>query len=312
MDLGKLEYFLVQHNTWIVVNGPAAVWSRLGNISTVGSHDPTRRKNSYLWCCMILEQQNVIIMETPLQIFNQGIQNHSVHSVSGRSFVLTRRLKSWLKSTVDGLRPQTVLENLYNTIVPVEVSGHLITPPWKSDSVLIFCILLELGLAHLLEEFATNGTSDKSLPIDKHDLRVLVQNLSHEDDSLADRFFEIQWRYCAAVVDLDGIYEWQQEMVIPICFQSLIAEGRTAKVYEIAVPEDFIGQRLAHRFPHCRRYLDSALNICPGWVGQVLLNFPLWVQKLISEIVLSICVEDLRQMEYRPWEERNGNFPGNG
>lgn len=219
-------------------------------------------------------------METPLQIFNQGIQNHSIHSVSGRSFVLTRRLKSWLNSTVDSLRPQTVLESLYNTIVSIEVSGHLITPPWKSDSVLIFCILLELGLAHLLEGFTTNGTSDKSLPIDERDLCALTQNLGHEDDSLADRFFEIQWRYCAAVVDLDGIYEWQQGMVIPICFQNLIAEGRTAKVYEIAVPEDFIGQRLANDFPHCRRYLDSDLNICPGWVSRILSNFPLWAQEI--------------------------------
>jgi hypothetical protein len=31
VDLGKLEYFLVSHNTWNVANGSAAVWSRLGN-----------------------------------------------------------------------------------------------------------------------------------------------------------------------------------------------------------------------------------------------------------------------------------------
>jgi hypothetical protein len=229
---------------------------------------------------MILEQQNVIIMEIPLQSFNQEIQKHSIHSVSGRSFVLTRKLKSWLNSAVDGLRPQTVLESLYNSIVSIQGSGHLITPPWKSDSVLIFCILLELGLVHLLEEFATNGISDKSLPIDEHDLCALAQNLSHEDDSLADRFFEIQWRYCAPIFDLDGIYEWRQGTVIPICSQNLIAEGRTAKVYEIAVPEDFIGQRLAHEFPHCRRYLDSDLNIYPGWVSRILSNFPLWMQEI--------------------------------
>lgn len=212
-------------------------------------------------------------METLLQVFNEQIQKNSAYSVSGRSFVLTERLELWLNSIVDASEPLTMLEILFDAVFVNEALGNGITPPWQSDSVLIFCILIQLGVGNRLQEFVTNGISDKSLPIQEQDLRALAKDLGYVGEGFASNFFEMQWQYLPTTFDLDGVYEWSQERVIPICYQNSIAEGRTAKVYEVAIPEEFIGPKLAHAFPHCRRYLDSDSKINPGWVSQILTNF---------------------------------------
>lgn len=253
-------------------------------------------------------------METPLQIliFNEQIQKNSAYSVSGRSFVLTKRLKLWLNSIADTLEPLTMLEILFNTVVVNEASGNGITPPWQSDSVLIFCILIQLGVGNRLQEFVTNGISDKSLPFQEQDLHSLAKDLGHVGETFASKFFVMQWQYLPATLDLDRVYEWPQEKVIPICYQNLIAEGRTAKVYEVAIPEDFIGPNLAHAFPRCRRYLDSDSSINPGWVSQTLICFAFMSARInFPTQVLSICVENVQQVEYQARGERDGNFSEN-
>lgn len=203
-------------------------------------------------------------METPLQLLNLGIRNHSTISVSGRRFILTRRFKSWLSSIADGMGHQTLLERLFfNTVGTNNISGSLAIPPWHSNSVLVFCILLQLGVAHHLQDLSTSGISDSLLPLEKGDLRAL-KSLGILDEKLADEFFEMQWQFCVATLELDQDHEWPPEMILPICAQNLIAQGRTAEVFEVAIPEDFIGENLAQAFPDCR-HEDS--DICPGWVS---------------------------------------------
>ncbi|PMD45721.1 hypothetical protein L207DRAFT_630123 [Hyaloscypha variabilis F] len=200
-------------------------------------------------------------METPVQIFHQWLERNTCLSVSGRRFILTKRLKLWLNSTFDTPEPETALESLFNTTIANEVAVASIIPPWNSDTVLIFCILLQLDRAHLLQEFVENRISDKSLPVDEQTLRALERKTGNTRESLADEFFEIQWQYCAVTFDLDRVYEWPEELIIPICSQNLIAEGRTAKLYEITIPEDFIGLGLAGAVPNFR-YEDP--EISPG------------------------------------------------
>ncbi len=204
-------------------------------------------------------------METPLQLLKLGIRTHSTLSVSGRRFILTRRFESWLNSIADGMGHQTVLERLFfNTVVTNNISGPLATPPWQSNSVLVFCILLQLSVAHHLQDLSTTGISDSVLPLEKHDLRALFKSLEILNEKLADEFFEMQWQFCVATLDLDQDHEWPPEMILPICAQNLIAQGRTAEVFEVAIPEDFIGENLAQAFPDCRH---EDQDICPGWVS---------------------------------------------
>jgi hypothetical protein len=204
-------------------------------------------------------------METPLQLLNLGIRNHSAISVSGRRFILTRRFNSWLNSLADGMGHQTVLERLFfNTVGTNNISGLLTTPPWQSNSVLVFCILLQLSVAHHLHDFSTSGISDSLLPLEKHNLRALFNSLEILIENLADEFFEIQWQFCAATLELDQDHEWPPQMILPFCIQNLIAQGRTARVFEVSIPEDFIGENLARAFPNCRQ---EDPEICPGWVS---------------------------------------------
>lgn len=205
-----------------------------------------------------------------MQLLNLGIPTHSTLSVSGRRFILTRRFKSWLNSIADDVGCQTVLERLFfNTFGTNNVSGPLATPPWQSDSVLVFCILLQLGVAHHLQDLSTAGISDSVLPLEKHDLRALFKSLEILNQKLADEFFETQWKFCAATLELDQDHEWPPEMIFPICAQNLIAVGRTAEVFEVAIPEDFVGKNLSQAFPNCRH---EDPDICPGWVRSIPIN----------------------------------------
>jgi hypothetical protein len=79
--------------------------------------------------------------------------------------------------------------------------------------------------------------------------------------------------------------------IVPICRQKLIAQGRTASVYEVAIPEDFIGKRLRHAFL-TSRYKDP--EISTSWVSQILPSSPEVAQtNLIAQIVLSIRTENV-------------------
>lgn len=204
-------------------------------------------------------------METPLQLLNLGIRTHSTLSVSGRRFILTGRFKSWLNSIADGIGRHTVLERLFfNTVGTNNISSPLATPPWQSNSILVFCILLQLSAAHHLQDLSTSGISDSLLPLEKNDLRALFKSLEILDEKLTDGFFEMQWQFCVATLELDQDHEWPPEMILPICAQNLIAQGRTAEVFEVAIPEDFIGENLAQAFSNCR---DEDPDICSGWVS---------------------------------------------
>ena len=229
--------------------------------------------------------------ERHIHLFNQWIQTHTVRAVSGKSFVLTEQLKLWLNSRIDGLGTKNVLASLFDTVVVSKLSKNQTIPPLKANSVLVFCILLELGLGHLLTSFTSNGISDASLPIKEQDLRSLSWNLGVGETKLTVDFFEMQWRFCPAMFELDGCDEWPPGTIVPICRQNLIAQGRTANVYEVAIPEDFIGKRLRHIFL-ASRYKDP--EISASWVSQMLPSSPAAAQtNLIAQVVLSIRTEDI-------------------
>jgi hypothetical protein len=173
--------------------------------------------------------------------------------VSGKNFVLTEQLKIWLNTRIDGLGTKTLLESCFDAVVASR--GGSEDPALLSlvpNIALVFCILLELGLGRLIVSFISHGISDDSIPISVEDLRILSTDLRVSETKLTIDFFEMQWRFCPVVFELDMDGEWLPEMIVPICSQNLIAEGRTARVYEVSIPEDFVGTRLRQALPTSR------------------------------------------------------------
>lgn len=197
-------------------------------------------------------------------VLAEWIQSHTIRTVSGKSFVLTEQLKIWLNARSDGRDTKTPLEIFFDAVVASAGSEDQTMLSIMPNAALVFCILLELGLGKLIVSFTRHGISDKSIPIQLQDLRNLSRVLGVSETKLAADFFEMQWRFCPAVFELDMDGEWLPEMILPICSQNLIAEGRTARVYEVSIPEDFVGTRLRQTLPSSR-YED--LQSPAGWVS---------------------------------------------
>jgi len=192
---------------------------------------------------------------------NEVIQTYTIQAVSGKSFILTERLKVWLSSRCEGLGSKTHLENIFDSIFRSKSAESQEFFSLEQNSVLI-CILLQIGLGHLIASFKNYGISDESLPISREELTSISSKLEVSQTKVVVDFFEFQWRFHPAVFELERDEQWPVEMVIPIYRQTLIAEGRTAKVYEISIPEDFVGPRLRRAAP-TSRYKDPDV----GWVS---------------------------------------------
>jgi hypothetical protein len=63
-------------------------------------------------------------------------------------------------------------------------------------------------------------------------------------DLAARKFYNRQWAFSPATFDLHLGQEWAKNRVIPICNKEEINVGGTAKVYQIEVQEEFVGEQL--------------------------------------------------------------------
>lgn len=65
-------------------------------------------------------------------------------------------------------------------------------------------------------------------------------------DQRATDFDNIQWRFCPAQFDLDMGREFWKNRILPICSRQPInlTKGGTAKLWQIAVLEEFVGKEL--------------------------------------------------------------------
>jgi hypothetical protein len=183
----------------------------------------------------------------------EWIQIHTLRSVSGKSFVLTEQLKAWLASKPNGPDAQNLLGSLFDAVRIHRGSEIKTAPSVPENFALVFCILLEHRLEDYLDGLTSHGITNNSLPVSISDLRDLATDLGISETKLTVDFYEMQWRFRPAVFELDMDEEWPPEMIVPICSQVLIAEGRTARVYEVSIPEEFIGKRLRQVMSAARR-----------------------------------------------------------
>ncbi|CAO2655474.1 Nn.00g105380.m01.CDS01 [Neocucurbitaria sp. VM-36] len=168
----------------------------------------------------------------------------------GRSYVLVEKLQKWMRDT-----SLTKLGN--NFVTNTDLLAHAaysdrdfppIVPSRISDAgadccLIVFSILLDLELGHLIDLFSKKMIVDRRLPEDLLSLKKKLQSLP-DGEHVAERFNQRQWKFCPAIFSLNMENEYFEDRIIPICRKTSLNSGGTAHVWQIVVQEEFVDRKL--------------------------------------------------------------------
>ena len=199
-----------------------------------------------------------------LREFKDVLRDCTVEALCGRSCIRVAKLTRWLESDAQpGVsRVEILLDYAYRKSTSP-------TPPLRSDDVckgedscaLVFSILLELDQGELIDLFENRGLCDKRLPIPLSDLK----DLKDHGFSYAEEFNRKQWAFCPAYFDYHS-RNYHKDRIIPICKREEISDkGGTARLWQIAVQEEFVKQSLREKVPNSK-FSDDRFG-CVGGIG---------------------------------------------
>jgi hypothetical protein len=183
---------------------------------------------------------------SPLADFRDKIrQLTKVSAHNAQLFVLWSHVTAWLNS------PSTVHNPTDTNWVQICFAEALDNPPKQLKLELytkILGILTEIEQPTALILFISKGLTDENLPLSKASLLSVCNNESSErfSSSLIDDFYLVQWRYCPVKLEALMQNHWSSEEVVPIIRKELIGIGKTARVWQVAVPIEFVDQKLAN------------------------------------------------------------------
>ncbi|KAF2400193.1 hypothetical protein EJ06DRAFT_420275 [Trichodelitschia bisporula] len=187
-------------------------------------------------------------------------KDFTVRPVGRQPFVLTEKLRSWLREPVEhNGRRITNAEKLLQAahskrqgrpVIPV-TAAHITMG--DKCCLLIFCILLNINHGHLIGHFWQSKQGfDFYLPMTTpHILSILDDNRIRGGDEIARSFVEEQSRFCPVSFDLGEIVRSKQkpgsemQRIMPICEREWIRTEDGVQLFRILVQEDFIGHRLS-------------------------------------------------------------------
>ena len=185
--------------------------------------------------------------------FKATMQRFTEEAACGRRYVLVTKLKEWLRSKV---RPDSnlthvgcLLRGAYHGRSKKQPGLPVDLEQFQSDDncrLVMFSILLELDRGALVDRFQRQNIVDAQLPINLQSLQEKLETLHISDaEELAAKFNDLQWRFCAAKLDLNMSWDHKREMTIPIHNKEKInSKGGTATLWQIEVREEFVSDRL--------------------------------------------------------------------
>jgi hypothetical protein len=183
--------------------------------------------------------------------FKAALAKNTKKAACGRHYVLVTKLRNWMKSTIDPADDRTQAGRLLAVAYRRRDKPDLpITLEQLSDGedrcLLVFCILLELGWGALIDEFFRRDKVDKHLPISLLSLQEMVLTMHiYSPNTLADDFDKLQWKYCPARIELNMGRDFHKNRILPFCKREEINnKGATAQLWQIEVPEEFVGPKL--------------------------------------------------------------------
>lgn len=154
-------------------------------------------------------------IEEAITEFTSKISELTMTSEDGHSRVHVETLEEWMRAT----NISTKLNNTFvtNTELLANAAYCGNTPNYvktdtlpfepssiaRNDStccIIVFSILLDLSLGHVLHSFTRAGVFDSVLPIGLHQLNVMLRtvDLEKDRDEVAGRFYNRQWYLCPA------------------------------------------------------------------------------------------------------------------
>ena len=213
--------------------------------------------------------------EAILEEFKTKLKYYTRQAECGRSFVLVDSLQGWLNSAVEGqgTHADRLLHNVAYKDRPKP--GVPISPEkLKSGDgccLLVFCILQLLGRGDLLHIFSRKEKVDRLLPLSPHDLLQIFKSGEVEDLTIASQFYDLQHQFRPARFDLHGRTEWDRDTVVPIYRKNHIKSGATASLWQIDVPEEFVGEKLRDVASGSR--FNNNTDDEPDWVRDIAAHF---------------------------------------
>ena len=185
--------------------------------------------------------------------FHEQLQRCTLTAYCGREFILITKLKQWLKcdSPIPGKTWLGLLLPTEPTQLEPSVSERMLT---HSNALITFCILLNLSRTKYLETFIRVNFVDSKLPIYLSALRSELNDAQiDEAEFLAESFAKEQWKFCPATFELEGTDNYIQNWILPITnYEPINEKGGTADLWQIEVPEDFVGETLRAEVPRSR------------------------------------------------------------
>ena len=184
--------------------------------------------------------------------FGGALESCTLKSYDGRRFILVSKLKKWLNSPLQdstATHIQILLRSAYEKqFAPVTTNDIC------SDFLLVFSILLEIGQGHLIEAFLNHSLNDHKLPFNITSLKQTLEAERAQNGDTAikrevlEAFDGVQWKYCAPSFQLEAKQVHPPQCILPICRRKTINEkGGTAHLWEIEVPEEFVGKSLREK-----------------------------------------------------------------
>ena len=195
------------------------------------------------------------------------LNEYTRKAACGRHFILVDRLQDWLRSPVGG--EGTYASRLLHRVAYSD--RHKPGVPMTSDKfkpgddccLLVFSILQKLGRGDLIDIFSRKKKVDKLLPIPRHDLDAIANDGGYP--GLSSEFFELQHRFRPASFDLYDRNDWGEDKVVPIYQKNSIKAGGTAQLWQIDVPEEYVGHSLRDISSGSRFNAGSEQD--PDWVS---------------------------------------------
>lgn len=180
-------------------------------------------------------------------------------AVCGRAYILVSELTAWLARkkmllSPDGKKLEVCNLNLLlrecypNALLRIDAEDLQ-----KSNRILLFCILLEIGMGSRTCRFLPHVKSDNQLPMEKLELVRIFTELGrerylyeHEDPgTIAETFYLAQRKFSAPIFRLHMNKVFLKDHVLPIDKKQRSNEkDGVAEWWEVAVLEEFVEQEL--------------------------------------------------------------------
>ncbi|KAH8598325.1 hypothetical protein B0O99DRAFT_59113 [Bisporella sp. PMI_857] len=190
--------------------------------------------------------------------FDEQLAQCTMKAVCNGHYVRTSVFIKWLQSKVPyrqhGEQVETsqanrllyaaYRKNIGNGVLPISVDA---LSNDKDQSLLVFSILFEIGLGHIIHGLMRLDKVDRHLPIPLYVLQETFRELHLADwEKSAARFNDKQWKFCPPQFELGKARDLRGNHVLPICRRKPINEqkGGTAKLLQIEVLEEFVGPNL--------------------------------------------------------------------